>query len=266
MNMFFKPSLWALCLFAVLASCKTKDDQKVNSLFFSVEDDLALGQKVAAQIEADTSYKILSETAYPEAYSHIQRITNQILNSGKIQYRDEFAWQVKLIHDDEVLNAFCAPGGYIYVYTGIIKFLDNEDQLAGVMAHEIAHADRRHVIKSMEKRYGISVLFEIVAGKNESLLAEIAQGLIGLSFSRTHETDADTHSVIYLCETEYQSSGAAGFFEKLLEAGAGGGPAFLSTHPSPDNRVENINNQATTRGCSVELSGNNYTLFKNSLP
>ena len=56
----------------------------------------------------------------------------------------DFDWELKIIHDDETLNAFCAPGGYIYVYTGLIKFLAHEDNLAGVIGHEIAHADLRH--------------------------------------------------------------------------------------------------------------------------
>jgi len=72
------------------------------------------------------------------------------------KHKDDFAWQVKIIDDPETLNAFATPGGYIYVYTGLIKFLDTEDQLAGVMGHEIAHADLRHSTRQMTSSYGVS--------------------------------------------------------------------------------------------------------------
>ena len=110
---------------------------------------------------------------------------------------------VKIIHDDDVLNAFCAPGGFICVYTGIIKFLESEDQFAGVMAHEIAHADRRHVTNALTKQYGLSVMLNVVLGSDPSTLKDIAGGLISLTFSRSNETDADNHSVKYLCPTGY---------------------------------------------------------------
>ena len=147
----------------MLNSCDKND----NIILFGVQDDIALGQQVSAEIESDPAqFPILSEEEYPDAYTHIQRITDNILNSGKVQYRDEFTWEVKLIHDDEVLNAFCTPGGYIYVYTGLIKYLDTEDQLAGVMGHEIGHADLRHSSRQLQRFYGISVLLGLILGEN----------------------------------------------------------------------------------------------------
>ena len=65
---------------------------------------------------------------------------------------------LRIIHDDSTLNAFCTPGGYIYIYTGILKFLDSEDEFAGVLGHEIAHADLRHSTRQMTKQYGVQIL------------------------------------------------------------------------------------------------------------
>ena len=109
-------------------------DKNKNVVLFSVQNDQQLGQQVSQQIASDTvTYPLLSETRYPEAYTYLRNIVNKILNSGKVKYRNEFAWEVHIINDDSVLNAFCTPGGYIYVYTGIIKYLDTEDELAGVL-------------------------------------------------------------------------------------------------------------------------------------
>jgi len=154
------------------------------------------------------------------------------------------------------------------VYTGLIKFLDDESELAGVLGHEIGHADKRHVTDQLTKTNTIDALLKIVLGQDESLLGQIATGLIGLKFSRGHESESDEFSVQYLYDTEYDPRGAAGFFQKLLDMGsAGGTPEFLSTHPSPDNRVEAINAKWEELGAVPgELFEERYQAFKNSLP
>ncbi|MCS7072990.1 MAG: M48 family metalloprotease [Bacteroidia bacterium] len=255
-----------VCVSIQIWGCK-KNGEGFN--IFSIEDDKALGAKTAAQIESDpANYPILPEEQYPVAYQHLRRIRDNILNSGKVPYRDEFAWQVKIIRDDNTLNAFCTPGGYIYVYTGLIKFLDAENELAGVMGHEIAHAARRHSTDNLTKAYGIQTLLEVVLGKNQGLLTDIAANLLILKFSRSHETDADEQSVIYLYSTEYDARGTAKFFEKLTAQGQGSSvPAFLSTHPNPDNRIQNINAKwSSLGGRTGQTYPQRYQEFKNSLP
>ena len=116
------------------------------------------------------------------------------------------------------------------------------------MGHEIAHAAQRHSTQQMTKIYGLSALTSIVTGNAEpGLLEQIALGLISLKFSRTHETEADTYSVIFLCPTDYRADGAAGFFRKM--EGQPTPPEFLSTHPNPGNRVENIEAEAKKLNC-----------------
>ncbi len=217
---------------------------------FSPEQDIELGKQTEQEIaQHPDQYPVLPEKGNEEAYRYIRNLTAKLLNTGKVAYRDKFAWEVKIINDDKTLNAFCTPGGYIYVYTGIIKFLDSEDQLAGVMGHEIAHAALRHSTNQMSKVYGLAALSSIVTGNaNPGLLEQIALSLISLKFGRSAETEADTHSVIYLCETNYNAAGAAGFFRKM-EGKGGNPPEFLSTHPNPGNRIANIEKQAQEMGC-----------------
>lgn len=236
---------------------------------FSVEDDKDLGKQVSDEIESSGQYQVLDPAQYPAQYSYLNGIVNEILNSGELKYRDEFNWRVRIIKDDSTLNAFAAPAGYIYVYTGIIKFLESEDHFAGVMGHEIAHADERHVTEQMTKQYGLSVLLSIVAGNDSGIVTQIGSQLASLSFSRASETEADARSVAYLCNTKYASNGAAGFFAQLISMGQSGGPPeFLSTHPSPDNRVEDINAEAGELGCDTVASGTitSWRQFQNSLP
>lgn len=257
-----------LILSIFISGCKKKGEPG-EPLFLSIEDDIQLGLQLKAEIAANPQeYPLLDRNQYAQAYAILDTIINTILNSGKIRYRNEFAWEFYIIHDDSVLNAFCAPGGYIYVYTGLIKYLDSEDDLAGVLGHEIAHADLRHTSRQLEKVYGLSLLLQIIAGENAQMLQQIALNLAALQFSREHETEADMWSVEYLCPTEYDAAGAAHFFEALISAGNTGWiPEFLSTHPSPENRVNNIYNKKSELGCNGTATyPDRYQRLKNALP
>ncbi|MEQ8473151.1 MAG: M48 family metallopeptidase [Marinoscillum sp.] len=248
-------------------------DKNGDVVLFSIKNDIELGAQVSEQIEADTSFTILSPVEYPEAYSYLQGITDEILSAEEVTYKEEFAWKIHIIHDD-VLNAFATPGGYIYVYTGLINYLDNVDDLAGVMGHEIAHSDQRHSSKQLQRQYGIQVLLSIALGKDASQLAEVVGQIAGtgaiLAFSRSAESEADEYSVKYLADTKYACNGAYSFFQKLIdEKATGNTPEFLSTHPDPEDRVDDINAKAAELGCDttpVEETGFTYTDFKNSLP
>jgi predicted Zn-dependent protease len=247
-------------------------DKNDNLVIFSVEEDVALGAQVSEEIASDPQFNILSQTEYPFAYQYIRNMVDEIITSGEVAYKDEFAWEVNIIHNDTVLNAFATPGGYIYVYTGLIKYLDNADALAGVLGHEVAHADLRHTSRNLQKSYGVSVLLNILFGDEttqiETIAGQVAGTLAGLSFSREYEREADDKSVIYLSETPYSCSGAAIFFEEITAAGQSGGtPEFLSTHPNPDNRIQAIHEQADEINCETELATNtNYSQFQASLP
>ncbi len=232
--------------------CKKKETNPGPGFnLFSEDDDLALGEKVAAEIESDpTKYPILDSAQYFQAYQHLYRLRDTILRTGKIKYATKFSWRLRIIRDDSTLNAFCAPGGYIYVYTGIIKYLRTEAQLIGVLGHEMAHADRRHTTQILTQAYGVQTLLQLITGQEDpGLLAQIASNLLLLSFSRDHERDADAHSVIYLCPTSYRADGAADFFEYIQRQGGLRPPAFLSTHPDPGERVQNIRQRKQEMGC-----------------
>lgn len=253
------------CLLVLAAGCGQLPDINV----FTVEDDIELGQQVRDEIAADPeTYPLLDPAEFPEAYDHLYRVREALLESDDFEYKDEFEWEMHIIHDDETLNAFCAPGGYIYVYTGILKYLDEEDHFAGVLGHEMAHADRRHSTDQLTKLYGISTLLGIALGKGSKTTgAEIAQALAGLEFSRKDEAEADEYSVRYLCDTDYAADGTAGFFEKIVAEGGVQVPEFLSTHPSSESRVEDIRAFADALGCSTEPNPNaTWAEFQASLP
>ena len=247
----------------VLFSCNGDGSGKMN--LYTIEDDIELGRQLRDDIASDPeTYPVLSETQYAEAYAHLYEIRDTILASGAVTHADDFDWELRIIHDDETLNAFCAPGGYIYVYTGLIKFLSHEDNLAGVLGHEIAHADLRHSTQQLTQAFGVGVLFAILTDSDPGLISQITEALLNLSFSRSDEREADEASVDYLCGTSYAADGTAGFFEQMEGFEL---PQFLSTHPSSDTRVEDIIEYATTLECDLTLNPDaNYQALIDALP
>lgn len=254
-------------IIGLFSGCK-KDGTGV--FLFSLQNDIDLGAQVDEEIRSSGEFNILDESTNVAAYAYLNAMKDEILDGGQVTFKDEFVWKLAIIDDDATLNAFCTPGGYIYVYTGLIKYLENSSSLAGVMGHEIAHADRRHSSKQMQQEYGISILLSLLsstAGDNAELLGNVAASLTSLAFSRADETQADEYSVTYLCPTDYDAAGAANFFQKIIDEGASTTPAFLSTHPNPDNRVENIHENADSQACSPDevdpmINGVSYAQFQ----
>ncbi len=262
----FKMIFIFMVLLMTMGSCDPAKSAWNNFNLFPVEDDVELGKQVSKQIESDSkNFPLLPERGNEEVYQYIRSMTQTILNSGEVEHRDKFAWEVKIVDDAETKNAFVTPGGYIYVYTGLMLFLDEADDLAGVMGHEIAHAAYRHSTAQMTKLYGVDLIRQVITGDTESgLIGQIAMSLTSLSFSRFHESQADAASVKYLCETRFNAAGAASFFEKI--EGEPQPPAFLSTHPSPKNRVEDIKEEAKERKCSTRNARNeDYNRIKQLL-
>lgn len=237
--------------------------------------DVDLGMQTVAAINEDPEeYPVLSPDEYPEAYAYLDALVERVVSSSDIQYGDLFAYdQVRIIARDDILNAFCAPGGYIYVYTGLIKYLDAADHLAGVLGHEIAHAELRHSAMKLQREYGRDRILAFLAlaspvSLGDVVAASILNDLTNLSYGRDQEADADAWSVRYLDDTEYACNGTSGFFEKLLNEGQDVAiPEFLSDHPDSGARVRAVNGLAAEMGCSTTpVDSGDWRAFQASLP
>lgn len=242
-------------------------DRGVN--LFTLSQDIQFGEVMDSTIKADpTEYPILDETQYADAYAYMNNMMQEILQSEKFKYADKFDWQITII-DKEVMNAFAVPGGKLYFYTGLMKYLDDAASLAGVLGHEMAHVDLRHSTKTMTDVYGFSLLVSLLVGDNSSKLAEIAgqmaTGAASLKFSREHEYDADRYSMYYLSTTKYHPKGISKFFIKLQEEGkTGDNFEFLSTHPSDQNRIDHVDEiWETDEYILGKKSGRTYDYYEN---
>ena len=255
-----KQLICLLILGLAVTGCSEDGDLNV----FSVEQDLDLGRQTDRQIRDNPAdFPVLAAGANAAAYAYLQDMVNEIVERGDVPYADVFPYKVTLI-DQPTENAFATPGGFIYVYTGLVRSLNHESELAGVLAHEIAHAAERHSTDQLTKQYGFSTLVSLLTGGDPGLLSQVAGSLLSLRFSRSDEAEADERSVDYLCNTRFAANGAAGFFQTIGNAGSP--PEFLSSHPSPENRVADINAHAAAKSCEPATpDGGAFRAFKAQL-
>ncbi|HYP07595.1 MAG TPA: M48 family metallopeptidase [Bryobacteraceae bacterium] len=207
---------------------------------FSKQQDVQLGREAAAQVERQMP--VIHDG---QLQDQIERIGKRLVSSGMA---DQYPYTFKVVNEQSI-NAFALPGGPTYVHTGLIRAADNEAQLAGVMAHEIAHVALRHGTNQASKANLIqlpAMLAGAVIG-NGSMIGQLAQLGIGLGansvllkYSRDAETQADVLGARMMAKAGYNPIEMARFFEKLEAQGGRGGPQFMASHPNPGNRMRTI--------------------------
>ena len=205
---------------------------------FSPAQDVELGAQSYEQILAEE--RIITSG---DKFQMVERATARLVESARHydpEIADLFEWEVKLIDNDETVNAFCLPGGKMAVYSGILPVAETETGLAVVMGHEIAHATKRHGTEAVTRQLGISVLLEAIAGDNAEALGLASNLLVGLPMGRGAELEADREGLNYMAYAGYDPREAVAFWERMGQLGGGAPPEFLSTHPSHGRRIEQL--------------------------
>ncbi len=234
---------FAFASFAIfgLNSCESTTGSGIN--LYSPSDDVEMGRQLDGEIRKNSGdYPIYNNQV---AQNYLQDIVNQIIQSDEIKYRGVFDYKVAILNSSTI-NAFVTPGGYVYVYRGLLNFLDNEATLAFILAHEVAHAERRHATQRMTKQLGMSVLLSVVLGNNPSQLAEIAGNLLtGLELlrnSREDEYEADEYAFKYLLSTKWYPGAGIMFFDQISQGSSGNDfTELFSTHPLDNKRKAALN-------------------------
>jgi predicted Zn-dependent protease len=211
---------------------------------FSKQQDIQLGKESAAQVR-----KQMVMVKDPFLNRYVNEVGKRLVSSQEAQ-ASGFPFTFEVVADSSI-NAFALPGGPMFINTGLLKAVDNEAQLAGVMGHEMSHVILRHGTNQASKAQLLqlpALLGSQMAG-NASMLGKLTQVGIGLGansvllkFSRTAESQADLTGSHIMAESGYNPTEMARFFEKLSQQAGGGGNGlqFLSDHPNPDNRQRAI--------------------------
>jgi predicted Zn-dependent protease len=183
--------------------------------------------------------------------AQLERVTNisKRLVAATPAFRADatsWPWQFN-VQKTKDLNAYCMPGGRIMVYSGLIDSLDlNDAELATVLAHEVAHALREHTRERVSRAYAQQLLLSgaaTVAGVSEataSMANMVAEVTFQLPFGREQESEADTIGLELMARAGYDPRAAVTLWQKMKAAESGGTPKFLSTHPSPKDRIKDI--------------------------
>lgn len=257
---FFSVTFFAFLLFV---GC-TKG--RVN--LFSWEDEERLGAEIHEQIVSDTiQYRILPESNYNEVYSRINTICKTLSKSPISRSQQaSVMWSIYILEDDQIVNAFSTPGGGIYIYTGLLRFMKSEAELAGVLSHEMAHVYCRHATSALTKNLGLSLLLGMLGASSDigGALSDLASSALLLKFSRDDESEADKYAVKYLSSTDYDIGEFITFFRMMEEeedkefsetSSLRTIMEFYSTHPNPQHRIEAIKTEWARCG---NRRGNKY--------
>ncbi len=246
--------VWAMALMPLAALAQTRVSMPKNR--YEVQQDVQLGREAAVEIEKQ--FPILNDY---QSTQYVARIGENLVAAIPPQFRQPaFDYSFKIVNASDI-NAFALPGGPMYVNRGMIEAARNEGEMAGVMAHEIAHVAMRHATAQATKQSGwkaqlgtIGAILggAILGGQTGAQLGALGVQIWQTRYSREYETQADILGSQIMARAGYDPRDLANMFQTIARQGSGRVPEFLSSHPDPGNRFETINRETQL----LEVSSN----------
>ncbi len=240
-----RPLLTAVITVVVLAACATSPTGRKQMIWTSDEELEAQAARAFAQMKADIP--LVTDRA---TIDYIACVANAVVDALDPPYRD-MNWEMA-IFDQDAVNAFAMPGGKIGVFKGLLKAAKNQDQLAAVIGHEIAHVTARHsaerASRAVTTGVGIQVAAVLLGGGHsgatytayEALNAGASLGIM-LPFNRGQESEADVVGLEYMARAGFDPRESVPLWQNMSGANEGQTPPeFLSTHPSSDTRIDQL--------------------------
>jgi len=197
--------------------------------------------------------KILKKVKLSNDTKTLTRLKKVGLKLAKASKKD-YDWEFALVEDKRI-NAFCLPGGKVVFYTGIFKAIDNDEQIAAVMSHEVAHVllrhggmkGKAHAILSVPKRVGKELFGQFIPKDYHDIIEKTYDTgkdiTLMMPYGRHQESEADRDGVRLMKKAGYNPREAIKFWQNMKKYSKGNSPEFLSTHPSHDNRIKVIKNE-----------------------
>ncbi|MCB0645169.1 MAG: M48 family metallopeptidase [Saprospiraceae bacterium] len=214
---------------------------EVQRIQWTPEEEIALGLQSAPQMAQQYG------GLHPDqrAQAHVDQVGKRLV-TNTIASKSAYPWDFHLLADDQVVNAFALPGGQCFITAALYSRLQNEDQLAGVMGHEVGHVIHRHGAERMASAGFIQGLIQsVMIGSGGSTSVAQVANMVGqmkiLQYGRDQELESDDFGVRIMMEAGYNPEQLIGVMD-ILEQSSGGNkvPEFQSTHPSPENRRQKI--------------------------
>lgn len=243
----------------VLFNCATTGPGGKKSLILiGTKDEVAIGQSLVKEIESQN--KVAEDTILE---NYVYRVGQKV---ASLSDRKDIQYHFKVLESPEI-NAFACPGGFIYVYSGLLKVMDNEAQLAGVLGHEIGHVVARHSVKRLQQVLGFQVLLSLTLGESSELTQKaVGTGItvIMQGYSRQNEFEADYDGTLYMTNAGYDPEGMIQLFGKFKEMEKERKSTFLdqllASHPPTPERITKVEEEIK----SLDLGNKKLTLGQES--
>jgi predicted Zn-dependent protease len=236
-------------------------------ILISTADEVAIGKQMAQEVEAKEA--VLADAV---VQSYVSQVGNKVAQASD---RKDLAWHFKVIRNKEV-NAFALPGGYVYVYTGLLKGMDSEAELAGALGHEIGHVVARHSVKKLQTTYGLDILMQIAGVQQMNNAAQVAiqmgSVLVLQGYSREDEFEADYDGTYYEYKAGYNPTGMKNLLTRLksLETQEPGAlEKLLATHPPTSDRIAQVDSvivKLPANAKSLPIGRESFQPILNRLP
>lgn len=247
--------VWAMAVVPMAALAQTQVKMPKNR--YKIEEDVKVGREAAVQVEQQFPLVNDGQTA-----RYIERVGENLVNAIPPPFRQpSFDYTFKVVNASDI-NAFALPGGPMYVNRGMIEAARNEGEMVGVMAHEISHVALRHATAQATKQgswknqlgtLGMILGGAVLGGQTGAQLGMLGAQIWQTKYSREYETQADVLGAQIMARAGYDPRDLANMFQTIAQSSGGSrAPEFLSSHPDPGNRYQNINREAQL----LEVSSN----------
>ncbi len=260
-----KKLLFVPILIALLVGCVTTGPGgKKSIVVIPTDSEVEIGKEVVKDVESKE--RVLNNS---QVQNYVNDVGRRITN---VCDRKDVKYSFKVLDSNEI-NAFACPGGFIYIYKGLMKQMDNEAQLAAVLAHEVGHVVARHSMKRLQAVYGYSILMEVALGEKlgqtAQQMVDAAAGLILLGYGRDNEYEADDYGILYAKKAGYNPKGMIQIFEKFKKMEGNPPNTFeklLSSHPPAGDRINNGNKEIQKiGGTNLPFKESEYAANKTKL-
>jgi predicted Zn-dependent protease len=225
-------------------------------MLMSSDEELQVGKEYAPEVEKQLGGRLDN----PAIQAYVSSVGQKIV---KVSHNPELEFHFAAVNDDS-LNAMALPGGYVFITKGMLSKLKNEAQLAAVLSHETVHVTARHSANAMSKQIGIEILLSAISGEKTPAaavkVAELAGQMLQLRYSRGAEYEADTFGLDYMTAAGYDPQAMYEMMQMLDKESTQRPIEFLSTHPNPGNRMENIQERirSTAPGSNLRTGEQEY--------
>ncbi|UCF05401.1 MAG: M48 family metalloprotease [bacterium] len=254
-----------IALVVFVAGCATTGINKGQVNIISSDEEVRMGQDFSKEVEKQ--FEIYDNV---EVSTYVQGVGQSIV---KVCDRQDIEYHFAVIKKDD-LNAFALPGGYIYIYSGLMKELDDESQLAGVLAHEVGHVTARHSTERLTAMYGYQLLINLILGDDPNFYASLVSNIFAtggfLAYSRANEYEADRLGARYAHAVGYDPRGMTELLGKLKgteEREPSKLEELLATHPPTSERINRVNGiVAGLPGSEGTRNKETYQKIKGKLP